>query len=336
MVMTIPLLGSRAMINDAIMPVARSILRTNVELKNEEAVFVVADSTRVQIADALAFAALELTKEVSMSIMTPRRVSDKEPPKTIGVAMRSADVVLVCTEESITFTEAVRRARKNARIISMPGVTEKMIVNGGLSADFTFVKEQTSILERALHSASIYRISSANGTEVTFRRGKRNILCDDGDFSKKGKLGNLPAGEACFAIIENSTNGKIVVDRMGNIVTEPLKLTIEKGKIVNAEGRDSGRFMETINLAKKSGDINADNIAEFGVGTNPMARHVESELEAEKIYGTVHFGVGSNSTLPGGKSKSNIHHDGVILDPVLEIRNTVILRERKFYIKANG
>jgi leucyl aminopeptidase (aminopeptidase T) len=52
------------------------------------------------------------------------------------------------------------------------------------------------------------------------------------------------------------------------------------------------------------------NLAELGIGTNPNARKPDNVLEAEKIKGTVHIGIGDNIHM-GGRIEADLHDDFV-------------------------
>ncbi len=335
----IPMLGSKSMMSFPTLESAKKIVRENLNIKQNEAVLIVSDSTRPHLADAMSYAVLELddncsktSEKLALVFITPRHSQRKEPPRSVAAAMKATDVIIMPTSISLTFTEATIQAKRNSRIASMPGVTEEMMVNGGLSADYEEVKQLTREVAKVLESTKEFKVTSPNRTDLTFDRGGRPVLADDGDFSKKGKIGNLPAGEACFAIVEDSANGTLVFDRMGYIATSPLKLTIENGKVKRVEGRDKKNLLRILEAQEREGDLDATTVAEFGLGTNPMAKYLECPVEGEKMYGTVHFGIGSNEALPKGKSKSGIHHDGVILDARLELDGRVVVKGRKFYI----
>jgi leucyl aminopeptidase (aminopeptidase T) len=336
--MKIPLLGSKAMLNMATLASARNIIENYIKLRQNETVLIVTDSTKLPIADILSYAVIEVNgesaseEELSMSIMIPRQERRREPPKCVAQAMKSADVILMPTRASMTFTKATREALSNARIGSMPGVNENMMLDGGLQAELSDIKTMTDKVANALLLTEEYRVTSPNKTNLVFRRDSRPIFRDNGDLSEKGKFGNLPAGEACFAIVEETAKGILVIDRMGETITSGVRLTIEKGRVVDCDGPSRQSFMELIESAKHSGYSDSDVVAEFGIGTNPTAKYVECEVESEKMYGTVHFGFGGNATLPGGKVDIPFHHDGIVLNAKLEINQELVLEGRRFYI----
>jgi len=73
-------------------------------------------------------------------------------------------------------------------------------------------------------------------------------------------------------------------------------------------------------------DENAFNIAEFAIGTNPKSRMKGNMAEDKILRGCVHVAVGDNHAI-GGKMQSNVHLDGVILNPTVEIDARVIVKK---------
>ena len=54
-------------------------------------------------------------------------------------------------------------------------------------------------------------------------------------------------------------------------------------------------------------------------------------LEDEGVYGSIHFGFGSNLTF-GGKVKTSFHIDMVLKKPYVLLDNYLILKDNHFYI----
>ena len=115
----------------------------------------------------------------------------------------------------------------------------------------------------------------------------------------------------------------------------PVRLTIEKGKVVKVEGGAEARKLENImTAAGESGFV----VSEVGAGMNPYLT-VSSSNADKKISGTFHIAVGGNYTPcfggihPDGKNKSAIHLDLVVLAPVkFEIDDYVLVDDGKLLV----
>jgi len=79
----------------------------------------------------------------------------------------------------------------------------------------------------------------------------------------------------------------------------------------------------------EAADKNAYNIAELGIGANPKARLNGNVLEDEKVLGTVHIAVGDNTSFTGGHMRSNIHLDGILLQPTVKIGERLLMQNGK-------
>jgi aminopeptidase len=155
-----------------------------------------------------------------------------------------------------------------------------------------------------------------------------------GLFHKRGDVGNLPAGEVALAPVEGSTNGTLVIDSLvdtalGLSVTQPLKITVKNGRARSPAGSDAAKLRSILIAADK----NAYSIAELGIGTNAKARIIGNVLEDEKVLGTVHIAVGDNTSFVGGHTKSNIHLDGILVQPTVKIDENLLLRNGKLLVK---
>ena len=262
-----------------------------------------------------------------VSVMRPLQRSGLEPPKPVAEAMKASDVVLIPTSTSFSHTDARREASKNgARIASMPGITEDMISVGGLTADYHEVERLTNLVSDVLDKGKTVEITTPSGTNLTMSIEGRTCERDTGIFHKPPNTwGNLPAGEACLAPVEGTTQGVLAIDSLGMIVKQPVYVTIKDGWAKKFEGVDAGRLESLL----RRGDANAFNIGELGVGTNAKARLSGAVLEDEKVLGTVHIALGDNSSYPGGHSKSNIHMDGILLEPTVKVDGVLLLEKGK-------
>jgi len=288
----------------SIMKGARVAVETCMNIKPTETVLIVTDTEKLDIAEAFAYASTSVGAKTVISIMEPLSRSGEEPPKPVKEALKTTDVALMPTTRSLSHTDARREATKHGvRIASMPGITRDMMSIGGLTADYTQVAELTKKVARILEKVKSVKITTPSGTDLTMTIERRPPLADTGLYHNPGDWGNLPAGEACLAPVEGTTQGLLVIDSMGNIVTHPLQITVENGWARKFKGPDAAQ-LETL---LKSADKNAYNIGELGIGTNPKARITGAVLEDEKVLGTIHIALGDNTSYSGGHTKSKTH-----------------------------
>ncbi len=94
-----------------------------------------------------------------------------------------------------------------------------------------------------------------------------------------------------------------------------MTLTINNGVVVDVTGNEP--FVDYLKFKLAEREANR-NIAELGIGTNPMAKRPDNILESEKILGTIHIALGDNSSF-GGKVKTPFHQDFVFFKPTLTL-----------------
>ena len=312
-----------------IMKGARVAVETCMNVKPTETVIIVTDTGKLEIAEAFAYAATSIGAETVISIMQPLSRSGEEPPKPASEALTAADVALMPTTKSLSHTDARREATKHGvRIASMPGITMEMMSMGGLTADYTKVAELTKKVAKILESGKNVKITTPSGTNLTMSIEERPPLADTGLYHKPGDWGNLPAGEACLAPVEGTTQGVLVIDSMGNIVKHPIQITVENGWARKFKGPDATQLENLL----KSADENAYNIGELGIGTNPKARITGAVLEDEKVLGTIHIALGDNTSYSGGHTKSKTHLDGILLQPTVKADDYLIMKDGKLLI----
>jgi leucyl aminopeptidase (aminopeptidase T) len=296
-------------------------------LRPSERVAIVFDESKADIALSFSIACLDAGAEVSFLKVKGLSETRREPSREIVAEMKKADVVLGITSISLTHTDAVRSALKaGARVATMPGITRRLYP--ALAVDYKKMDNVCSKLAGKFTHAHNARITTKKGTDVVLWFPKRKIEKDDGLLDRKGSLHNLPAGEVGVAPIEDSADGKIVVDicmagvREGKRLKRPISIFVRKGRIEKIEGGDEAAILrEVFRKAKR----NANTIAEFSIGTNVKARPIGNVLNDEKAYGTCHFAFGDNLSL-GGRTHSNIHLDGVVERPTIEFDGKVIMR----------
>lgn len=286
-------------------------------VKPSEKVLIVTDTPTEVIGDAL-FKASEKIADTTMIKIKPTGENGREPPKLVAYVMKKFDVILAPTKYSLTHTRARKNACKaGARVATLPGIT-KEIFERAVDIDYGKMSRLINKIGNLLDKADKVRITTNSGTDVFLDITGRKTERDDGLFTKSGMYGNLPAGEACMAPRETKTKGIIVIDRMGDTCKPKTKVLMRNGKAQEVE-RDP-EFKKKLWKYK-----NARYVGELGIGTNPKAIVSGFVLEDEKVLGTCHLAFGSSFSYPGGKIKSDIHWDGILLRPTIWVDNKKIM-----------
>lgn len=309
---------------------ARIIVETCMGVRMGEKVLLVTDPPRLRIAEVISEAARELGAETTLMCMPVGKRDGEEPPKTVGIAMKSFDVVIAPTTRSITHTQARLKATNvGTRIATMPLITEEMMRRGAILADYRKVRELTIKVAKLLDDASEVEVTTRAGTGLRFSINGRRAHPDTGIFHNRGDFGNLPAGEAFIAPLEGTGEGRVVVD--GSILdssTEGIEILIEEGI---ASKISDGKLAERLTRLLEEAGPKSRNLAEFGVGTNPNARLIGNGLEDEKALGTCHIALGDNSTF-GGRVRAGIHNDGIFLNPTVKLDGKIMMKNGKLRV----
>jgi leucyl aminopeptidase (aminopeptidase T) len=259
----------------------------------------------------------------TLAVMSERESAAGEPPDVVAAAMVEADVVLAPTIQSISHTDARRKATEaGVRIGSLPGVTEDMLTRL-MTSDLSEVRRRGWALSGFLNAGAEARITCRHGSDLRLGLENRLSIVDAGELGSRGAFGNLPCGEAFIAPIEGTAEGTLVVDgsiaEVGLLDT-PTSLTIRAGHLTETTGSDGAALMELLGAHGEDGF----NVAELGIGTNEEALLTGNVLEDEKILGTCHVAFGASAAI-GGTVQVPVHLDCVILEPTVEIDGETIV-----------
>ncbi|WP_308782041.1 aminopeptidase [uncultured Blautia sp.] len=307
---------------------AEGVLSSCLAVKKGEEVLIVTDNTRKEIGEAIYEAAGNLGCERLLMVMNERELSGQEPPKAVAAAMKSADVVIAPTAQSLTHTNArIEAAKAGTRVATMPGITEEMFSQGAMTADYSKVEKLTAVVTEMLSKASVAKIEK-DGHVLTININGRDGVPSPGVYREPGKCGNLPSGEAYIAPLEDGSEGEMIVD--GSMVgigklDSPLHMVISGGKLRSVTGEKS----ENLDVLLKN-ETNG-TLCELGIGTNEAAVLNGIILEDEKVYGTVHIAFGTNTSF-GGVNKAECHMDGIILRPTLYLDDVKVIEDGVFLV----
>lgn len=206
------------------------------------------------------------------------------------------------------------------------------------------VRRRTLAGAERLDQAKEIRVSTKAGTELRMRKEGRRASTQYGISDVPGRWDSWPSGFVYCAPQEETANGVIVLDvgdllvMMGRYVAEPVRLTVEGGRLIEIEGGVDAVLLR--DHLEQSQDPEAYVISHIGWGTDPRARWTEAAQrgtedggrDARSIYGNVQIAFGENFAF-GGKNKTKAHEDLVLrrarfeLDGQLIVDNAEIIPE---------
>jgi aminopeptidase len=306
----------------------RAVVRECLGVREGEEVLVVCNPMTQTLGEALRADAVEVGADGLLMVITERRLHGTEPPSSVAAAMAAADVVLVPTVQSLSHTDARKRASEaGTRVATLPGVTEEILARV-MSADVDALRRRSHAVAEALEAASVARLTDPNGTDLTLDLSGRPGIVDSGELTEPGAFGNLPCGEGFVS--PAGGDGTLVVD--GSIagiglVAESVELVIERGHLTSARG---GQGMALMALLTEHGD-DGTNVAELGIGTNEKATLTGEVIEDEKILGSAHVAFGASAGI-GGTVQVPIHLDCIVTKPTVELDGEAIVRDGELLV----
>jgi leucyl aminopeptidase (aminopeptidase T) len=298
-------------------------------VKPGESVVVVTDPEKQDIAAAVAAAAAAAGADVTVATMTTRQQDGAEPPAPVAAAMAAADVIFTPVAVSITHTDAIRNAcAAGSRAVAMTGFTPSMMRGGGIEADFVALKPTCERVAGYFERGSAVRVTTPAGTDVTLEIGGRTGIAKT-CIVAPGEFSPVPDIEATVSPIEGSAQGVIVADAsipyLGiGVLKEPIHFLVKDGLITQVEGGEMAKRLRDAWAGMN--DPNVYNVAELGIGLNPACRLTGEMLEDEGCWGTVHFGIGTSTTL-GGNVKAACHYDLLMHKTTIMVDGEVILED---------
>jgi 2,5-dihydroxypyridine 5,6-dioxygenase len=298
----------------------------------------------------------DIGAESTLALFERRPADYYDPPSAVCEAMMKSDFNILVASTGMLHAPANFAAMATGipAICLDGGMTLEMFQSGAVTEDMRMIAVRKHYVSRHVFGpgAKECRVTSDHGTNFTYSVANRITLPplpgDDFDpykivdFAKdENRPGNnllyylFPTGEFNVAPVESSANGKLVIDltihHIGRVYT-PIELTVENGRIVNIDGGAEARILR--DYLETYGDENAYLCpAEASIGINAKAVVRGIQREDKNIWGTMHFGLGTNVDV-GGTVKSNIHMDGVILHPTLYVDGIKKIDRGRFLVRV--
>ncbi len=217
---------------------------------------------------------------------------------------------------------------KGHRFISATGLGDAKtshldIFMEAINTNYVRMKKKGLAIKKKLDKAKKIEVKTDAGTNLTFDVEDKISIANIAEHHLPGSGGNIPAGEVYIPPKGYyGVNGVVIID--GSIKTsegaillkEPIKLYIEEGRIVKMEGKDAKHLENTFQKFEDRAKYpyRVRHVGELGIGINPGAVLMGSTIIDEKVLGTAHIAIGSNSWF-GGDIKTIFHGDLVFKNP---------------------
>jgi len=294
------------------LPTVKNILDNFIKLKSKDKVLLIKDRID-NIFIEVFVEELKDRKIVFKEVLITENRNHSSPIPEVIEELSWADVVIAPTTKSVTHSPEIKDAKeRGARIVTMPGITEEVFLKIN-KVDFEDIyKSCKKILKQVINRDRV-EITSKNGTDISFSvkgRQWQGSEIEEG----KGFARNLPVGEVYCAPVEDSASGTIFIERFENLIMPRDKawVKVKNGKITKW---NSGAEP----FIKQQSVDNGLIIGEFGIGLNKEHKTLMGNtLHDEKIHGSVHIAFGNNTGF-GGKNKSSVHEDLIIMSPTVLI-----------------
>jgi leucyl aminopeptidase (aminopeptidase T) len=194
-------------------------------------------------------------------------------------------------------------------------------------------KKATEIANK-LRSAEKVKVISPSGTNIEFSVKGRKLRINDGivderDMTEDVLDASLPAGSLNTTIVEESANGKVVLDvptAWAGRTIRRMEWVFENGKLTSFKGDKNALELRT-QWEKAAGD--KDRIATLTIGVNPKAK--PGYLENEIVEGAVGIGIGGNEDI-GGNNKRGFNFSGTISKATLTLDGTTLIDRGKIVV----
>ena len=268
---------------------AQVVVQDVVKVKKGERVLIIANPATSEIAQDLYSASCESGALATLMFQPDKTSFDNANPEVLAAIATEPEVCFsisniklgkdpgatanpYTTEDGQKYThifDYLMDGKKCMRGAWTPGITVDMM-NRTAAIDYKELQNRCAALTDIFKNAVSARVTAPAGTDLIVPINGRKLLSDDGDFSKPGAGGNIPAGEVFISpVVGGSTlkaedgsaleqqsdgcQGTIVYDGSmtfsdgDSILETPITCKVEKGYVTDITGgAEARRLLKTI------------------------------------------------------------------------------------------
>ena len=268
---------------------AQVVVQDVVKVKKNERVLIIANPATAEIAQDLYAASCETGATTTLMYQPDKTSFDNANPEVLAAIASEPEVCFSIsniklgkdpgatakpykTEDGQEYThifDYLMDGKKTMRGAWTPGITPDMM-NRTAAIDYKELQTRCANLTDIFKGAVSVRVTAPAGTDLIIPINGRALLSDDGDFSKPGSGGNIPAGEVFISpvvggsqlkaadgsVLEQQSDGcqgVIVYDGSmtfsdgDSILETPITCKVEKGYVTEITGgTEARRLLKTI------------------------------------------------------------------------------------------
>jgi len=226
-------------------------------------------------------------------------------------AWKRADLVIDCSSRAHAYGDIMKETLDSGTRILRVAVPEETLRRLTPTDE---LRERVVAGQRIMDSGQTMRITSPNGTDLTFHKEGRDAMGIYSVADKPGRWDIWPSGMVCCAPVEELGEGVLVLGRgdmmlvLQQYVQSPVHMEVKEWSITRVSG---GVEAELLNeWFKKFEDPNAYRIAHIGWGCEKRADWLKPGQDNECYYGNMQIAFGANlGIFQKGKTRSRAHHD---------------------------
>lgn len=250
-------------------------------------------------------------------IVKPRlaRGRASKPGPILSDAIRASKLILEFCGGIVRAEATVEAREKGTRLLStyVKGI-EEYAIRALLDVDYEAMIRNAERVAELWNETEHCRVTSSDGTDVSFELGSRKSVVGDGALSEDGEVDFFPGAQVSIAPVEETINGVIVVDASDSVqgvVRQPYSLIMKEGVIDTVEGGGEADTMR--DWLKSRDDEIIYHLCHFTIGLNPEAGISGNMIEDERKLTAVDFGFGYQDPSFGGTVGYSPYHTDVML-----------------------
>ncbi len=273
-------------------------------------------SQDISLAEACLAAGIRAGADTQL-IVKPRSThnsAEKLGPVLSEAILASKLILVFC--DGIGRDPATMEARnRGTRTLStsVKGI-EEYVIRATLDVDVEAMIRNGELVKKLWDQTKVARVTTPQGTDVSFQLAPRITTVDDGALSKFGEDDFFPGAQISVAVVEDTFNGTIVVDAsdgLQGIVHNPYTLKVEKGVITAIQGGGEAEVVR--NWLASRNDPKVYRHSHLSLGMNPQAGISGNLIEDERKLGALDFGWGFQYPELGGTTGYSPYHWDIML-----------------------